>query len=137
MLVERKPFVYVWRPMYRGVFGGVVWPFLGRVKEFFQAETNKELSELRTQMKTLMQLNLENMRTREDENRLLARIDRLDEDNRRLLDRIGHLQDEQSRQWHGIETLLLCLIAAPSPAEQENPHDEITSEPVTGTRFPH
>src|ERR1700724_728278 len=38
MFLDRKPFLYLWRPVYRVIFGAIVWPFLGRMKEFFTAD---------------------------------------------------------------------------------------------------
>ncbi|MBZ5723450.1 MAG: hypothetical protein LAP87_00495 [Acidobacteriia bacterium] len=53
MFLDRKPFVYLWRPVYRLVFGGVIWPFLGRIKAFFLAETGRQLEGIEARLAIL------------------------------------------------------------------------------------
>jgi hypothetical protein len=59
VVVDKKPLVYIWRPFYRLTFGGIVWPFLARVKAYFFTESQvqlqeviAELSAVRTQLMT-------------------------------------------------------------------------------------
>ena len=53
MLVDKKPLVYIWRPFYHFTFDGIVWPFLGRVKTLFFAESHTKLQEIATQLSAL------------------------------------------------------------------------------------
>jgi hypothetical protein len=46
VLVDRKPFVYVWKPFYRFVHDRVVVHYLERLKAFFWAESHAQLSYL-------------------------------------------------------------------------------------------
>lgn len=53
MLVDQKPLVYLWRPFYRFTFDGIVWPFLGRVKALFLAESQAQLQQIASQLSAL------------------------------------------------------------------------------------
>jgi hypothetical protein len=53
VILDRKPLIYVWRPIYRGLFEGLIWPFLDRVKSFFFAEASSELTEVRNRLTAL------------------------------------------------------------------------------------
>jgi chromosome segregation ATPase len=50
VIVDKKPLVYIWQPFYRLTFGGIVWPFLARVKAFFFAESQVQLQEIIAQL---------------------------------------------------------------------------------------
>ncbi len=47
MLLDRKPFIYLWGPIHKALFQGIAWPFLVRVKSFFFLETSAELETIR------------------------------------------------------------------------------------------
>lgn len=53
MIVDKKPLVYIWQPFYRLTFGGIVWPFLARVKAFFFAESQVQLQEIIAQLSSV------------------------------------------------------------------------------------
>ena len=53
MLVDKKPLVYLWRPFYRFTFDGIVWPFLGRVKALFLAESQAQLQQIASRLSAL------------------------------------------------------------------------------------
>lgn len=55
MLLDKKPFIWIWRPFYRLVFGGILWPFLGRMKIFFLAESEAQFQRLTAQFLSLEQ----------------------------------------------------------------------------------
>lgn len=38
MFVDKKPFIYAWRPIYRWLFQGIFWPFMGRVRSFLLSD---------------------------------------------------------------------------------------------------
>ena len=91
MFIDKKPFVYLWQPIYRMVFAGIVWPFLTRVKAFFFAETGAEIATIE------------------------QRLGALEAQNNILIARIASMEDEQRKHWDNVSKLLLCLFQQPQP----------------------
>lgn len=44
MFVDKKPFIYAWRPIYRWLFQGIFWPFMGRVRSFLLSDIDRAIS---------------------------------------------------------------------------------------------
>ena len=99
MLLDRKPFVFLWAPLYQFIFGQVVWPFIARVKVFFFAETIAELA--------LMQQRLELL---EAEQRKTAQF---------LADFRDHQREQSAAHWSSMEDLLLCMLREPDRLEPD------------------
>jgi hypothetical protein len=91
MFVDRKPFIYVWRPFYRIVFAGLIWPFLTRIKLFVIAEPASRLATIEHRLATI------------------------EAQNNMLVARIAGMEDEQRKHWDSISKLLLCLFQQPHP----------------------
>ena len=136
MFLDRKPFVYLWRPVYRLVFGGVIWPFLGRIKAFFLAETGRQLEGIEARLAILET----EQRARFDklsgvvealEQKLLpgieggfaaleaeqrARFEKLSGTAEALQQRLERLQAEldssQADRWNAIEQLLIAVMGS-------------------------
>ena len=92
MLVDRKPLIYLWRPIYRLVFVGVLWPLLGRVGKVMISEVKAELTSMEHRLASIEQ----------EQQRFRAQ---LEADNR--------------AQWQSIEELLLCLLRDPGVASMQ------------------
>ena len=86
MLIDRKPLIYLWRPVHRVVFEGIFWPFVGRVGKAMLQETKAELTSMERRLASIEQ----------DQQRFRAQ---LEADNR--------------AQWQSIEELLLCILRDP------------------------
>lgn len=111
MFLDRKPFIFLWRPIHRSVFAGAVWPFLARVKDFFLMEALAHLSRLQTSVAEIRAI--QQSQAQLD---TAARLVQLEAHMRELVARMDRLENEQQRQWQGTESLLLCLLSSPAPA---------------------
>ena len=130
MFLDRKPLVYLWRPAHRVIFGGIVWPFLGRVKQFFTAESSADLAEIvaaiavvQKEQQTLkhdldlMVRQLTRVQARlEDQSQQMAgslgaiRAD-LEGQMQRMMSVLTAREAEQRDQWRATESLLLSLFS--------------------------
>jgi septal ring factor EnvC (AmiA/AmiB activator) len=106
--LDKKPFIYVWRPFYRAFFQGVMWPFLARIKTFVLAEITADVTAVK---QTLGQTS---------DSTLIERLSALEAENRALrqqaeaiLTRLAAMETENSNQWQNISKLLLCLYQQP------------------------
>ena len=86
MLLDRKPLIYVWRPVHRLVFEGIFWPFARRVGKSMLEETKAELISIE---------------------RRLASIEHEQQRQR------AQMEADNRAQWQSIEELLLCILRDP------------------------
>jgi hypothetical protein len=100
MLLDRKPLIYLWRPVHRVVFEGIFWPFVARVGKSMLGEIKAEL--------TVME-------------RRLASIEHEQQRYR------AQLEAENRAQWQSIEELLLCILRDPGVVKcaPENPEHQM------------
>jgi hypothetical protein len=126
MFLDRKPLLYLWRPAHRVIFGGIVWPFMGRMKQFFTAESSADLAEivamtavLRTTQQILerdldlMARQLTRMQARlEDQSQQMGAIRAvLEGQSERMMSALTARETEQRDQWRATESLLLSLFS--------------------------
>ena|SRR5437870_2362840 len=105
-MLDQKPLVYLWRPIYRALFIGIVWPFIGRVKQFFFAETSRDLAELRRSVAVLE-----------------AQMGQLTA----IVNESKAREAEQAKQWQATRALLLSLFS-----NSAYPALDSTSPPQSG-----
>jgi len=110
MLLDRKPFLYLWRPIYRTTFQGLVWPFLTRVKQFFFAEISAEIRDIHIAGEAAT-----------------ARIASLEHQTDVIVNRLIAIEIEQQNEWHATQSLLLCLFSNSTEHHQSPAH-------IPGTR---
>ena len=147
MILDRKPLVYVWRPFYRVVFDCMVWPFLGRVKTFFFAESHSQLQQIANQISSMQQqLSAFEARQRSESTAfeqlylcLISDPDRhsgsIAEALREIVRRDAHLIAESRRSLSSIEQLLADLLNAQDERSQNFRHvreEQQTQRSATG-----
>lgn len=90
MILDRNPFVYVWRPFYRIVFLRLLWPLLRNLGGIATQPLAAEVKVLQIRLEQVQQ-----------------DLHRLQEDNDRLR---ASLEQEAARQWNAVEQLLVCVL---------------------------
>ena len=108
MLLDRKPFVYLWGPFYRFWFDGIVWPFIGRVKAFYFAESHAQLQSIQSQLTCLENIN---QRLGAVENRVEGLMQQASKEFIALQNRATAFEGEQRQQWNAFEQLYLCQMS--------------------------
>lgn len=103
MLVDRKPFIYVWRPLYRSVFDGLIWPFIARIKSFYFEESARNQAALLANDRHILELL----------NGIEARQSVLTSQLQQINERLAVVERDNVEQWAPIEQLLLCLLRDP------------------------
>ena len=94
MWVDRKPFIYLWRPLYRVVITSCLVPLVCCLKRAaFEDEFREIRGELRALNARLDSLQTEKLLTSKLEAQMSAR------------------ELESSRQWIGMETLILSVLS--------------------------
>jgi hypothetical protein len=129
MFLDRRPFLYLWRPVYRVIFGGIVWPFLGRMKEFFTGESSGDLAEILAQIAAVqtaqgrlerdlellahwlatVQTKLEGQSQNTAGTLSAIRAD-LEYQSQRMVGILTARETEERNQWRATESLLLSLF---------------------------
>ena len=104
MNLDRKPWIFFWRPFYRNFVVPVVWPLLHRLREFFMRETVEDLR------RVLQQQNELSRRITALENHL----NRLPQQVRQeFIDGFAKLAGDNQQQWTALEELLLNMLSQP------------------------
>lgn len=94
MILDRKPFIYIWAPFYRVVFEGFAWPVL---RKLGGVATTRLAADVQAQMDQLQQE--------------VRRLQQENADLRALLTSSLEAQDRKSmEQWTAIEQLLVCAL---------------------------
>ena len=93
MNLDERPYIYLWRPFYRNIVVPVIWPFLGRLRDFFLRE---DLQQLQSQQAALA-----------------LKLEQQAELLRQLAQQLATMEREVTQQWLGIEELLLNLFGQP------------------------
>mgnify|MGYP007079326482 FL=1 len=144
MFVDKKPFVYAWRPIYRWLFQGIFWPFMGRVRSFLLSDVNlvalqHDVANIRVHqaahgaktLETLIALEQryaelvrimtalqEEVATMKAEQRRQAiRTDDAIAFFRGVEGELRAVKSETSQQWDSIERLLLGFLRDPLTSE--------------------
>ena len=125
MLFDRKPLIYIWRPVYRTVFVDAVWPFLSRVKAFFFLETREDLNHM---------LNAA-ARMEAAESRVEAMLTAVRQQNESIERRLAVLEAEQASQWNNLSKLLLCLYQQPKTTVFSEPSTLPSDQTARAARF--
>ena len=89
MLVDRKPFIYVWGPFYRFVHDRLVVHYLERLKAFFFAESNAHLQQISVQLSHV--------------SALTSQIER----------QVAAFESNERARWASFEQLYLCWLRDP------------------------
>jgi septal ring factor EnvC (AmiA/AmiB activator) len=126
MFLDRKPFLYLWRPVYRVIFGGIVRPWLGRMKEFFTAESSADLAEISAKIRVVQTAQQRFERDLELMAHRLGRLEGqsqnaagslsairadLEDQSQRMVGILTARETEERNQWRATESLLLSLFS--------------------------
>lgn len=106
MFLDQKPFIYIWRPVYRVVFAGFLWPSLDRLRALMFGNVAGDLTLFRDRTAIMV----ERLATIEAQNNSLI------QQNAALMARLLALEAEQRNHWHSMSKLLLCLFQQPKNA---------------------
>ena len=101
VILDQKPFIYVWRPFYRLLFAPLILPFLVAFRNLFLADTRKALSELSSAVFALQQ-------QCEFQQRLLAELRTAVQSFASTVERS---EAGTARQWTEMEKLLLIYLS--------------------------
>ena len=127
MLVDRKPFIYLWRPMYR---------MLCLIRGFFTAETRADAMRVNTELQAcrgdiailaqsvvilkgqtdVLRGQIEEIRERvnagisETQHLSVKQIDEIS----RIFAAMQSAESDVRKQWSAIERLLMCVLAEPA-----------------------
>lgn len=101
MILDRKPFIYVWRPVYRFIFAPLILPFLVAFRRFFLADTRETLSETTAAVFALQQ-RCESQERSLDELRAIIQS---------FAFTMERTETATARQWAEIEKLLLIHLS--------------------------
>lgn len=101
MILDRKPFIFVWRPFYRFVFAPLILPYLVAFRSFFLADTREKLSEM-TAAVFALQRRCENHERSLDEVRAAIQS---------FAFTMERTETATARQWAEIEKLLLVHLS--------------------------
>ncbi len=87
-LLDEKPLIHVWRPLYRHFVSPIAWPFLQRVRSL--VGSNQKAPK----------------RSSAD--------GQLGKEEHAILGRLNQIEAQNTRQWEAIERLILCILGEPS-----------------------
>jgi len=96
MFLDEKPFIYLWRPLYRRLLVPYVYPVLNRAGNPAVVDFRNEIDRLQEQNRTLQ--------------KQLTDLDNL---IRQLIARSSQLEDDLRSQWLSTEQLILCILSQP------------------------
>jgi hypothetical protein len=134
MFVDRKPFIYLWRPFYRGLYAPVLQPFLVRL--LLGGTTKRmDLTDAYAQSQ-FAPINQHSMNIEQQQQWLCNAILELNQRTAALTDGILALETETKAQWMALEQLLLSMISDPATptASAEAFPQGASSQPFERTR---
>jgi hypothetical protein len=94
VLVDKKPFIYVWRPFYRFFHDRVIVHYLERLKAFFLSESRAHLQALTSQ---------------------LSHIDAV---ANQIEQQVLNFESNERNRWAAFEQLYLCWLSDPDRTTQ-------------------
>ena len=101
MILDQKPFIYVWRPFYRLIFAPLILPFFAALRNFLLADTRKTLSEMSAVIFALQQES-------EIQQQSLAELRTA---MRTFASSLERSEAGTARQWAEMEKLLLIYLS--------------------------
>ena len=87
-ILDEKPLIHVWGPLYRHFVSPIAWPFLQRVRSL--GGSNQKAPK------------------RSSADGQLGKMEHA------ILGRLNQIEAQNTRQWEAIERLLLCILSEPS-----------------------
>jgi hypothetical protein len=114
MFVDRKPFIYLWRPFYRGLYAPVIQPFLIRL---LLGGTTKRMNHTDAHAQfQFVPINQHSMNFEQQQQWLCNAVLELNQRTAALANSILALESETRAQWTALEQLLLSMISDPGAA---------------------
>ena len=137
-ILDEKPLIHVWGPLYRHFVSPIAWPFLRRVRSLVgsnqkapkRSSAGGQLGKKEHAiLDRLNQIEAQNTRQWEAIERLLLcnlsesssslfrQVDldnQIDKQEHIVHDRLNQIEAQNTRQWEAIERLLLCILTETS-----------------------